>query len=192
LLGGFSFYTVYGNDSEEMIFSYYPKGGNFMYILVCIVNGSIASFIPFYIIANMEILENFASIKNWLYYEDQTTNRYKLALLRVAGTIVTGGCSMVSDDVTVVTGFAGSVFMPLISFLLPIIASNSIQWTELKQKEEYYAKKAEQRQFDTKWLKLQKTKKIKRIIWYIHDGLCFCVGIGLGVYGLYSSIVSVI
>jgi len=192
LLGGFSFYTVYGNDSEEMIFSYYPKGGNFMYILVCIVNGSIASFIPFYIIANMEILENFASIKNWLYYEDQTTNRYKLALLRVAGTIVTGGCSMVSDDVTVVTGFAGSVFMPLISFLLPIIASNSIQWTELKQKEEYYAKKAEQRQFDTKWLKLQKTKKIKRIIWYIHDGLCFCVGIGLGVYGLYSSIVKVI
>jgi len=80
ILGGFGFYTAYGNkNAEEVVFNYYPVGANFMYVLVCIVNAAIASFIPFYIIANMEILENFESIKNWLMYEDQTTNRWKLA-----------------------------------------------------------------------------------------------------------------
>ena len=80
MLGGFGFYTVYGDEAAQtVIFNYYPEGGNFMYVLVCIVNASIGSFIPFYIIANMEILENFESIKNWLYYEDQTTNRWKLS-----------------------------------------------------------------------------------------------------------------
>lgn len=113
ILGGIGFYTAYGNlKAEQVVFSYYPKGLNFMYVFVCIVNAAIASFIPFYIIANMEILESFESIKNWLMYEDQTTNRWKLASLRVAGTLVACGCSMISDNVQTVTGFVGAVFMP--------------------------------------------------------------------------------
>jgi hypothetical protein len=121
LLGGFGFYTIYGlENGKEIIFDYYPKGSNFMYVLVCIVNGSIGSFIPFYIIANMEVLEAFQSVKDWLKYEDNTTNRWKLMLLRVSGTLVACGASMISDNVTVVTGFAGAVFMPMISFLIPV------------------------------------------------------------------------
>jgi hypothetical protein len=107
-------------NGKEIIFDYYPKGSNFMYVLVCIVNGSIGSFIPFYIIANMEVLEAFQSVKDWLKYEDNTTNRWKLMLLRVSGTLVACGASMISDNVTVVTGFAGAVFMPMISFLIPV------------------------------------------------------------------------
>lgn len=105
-----------------MVFDYYPKGDNFMYILVCVLNGSIMLFIPFYIIATVETLENFKKIKTWMSYEDGTTNRFKLCLIRVLATILAMGLSMVSDDVSVVTGFAGSVFMPLISFLIPVIS----------------------------------------------------------------------
>ena len=181
MLGGFGYYTVYGNEAAQpMIFSYYPKGGNFMYVLVCIVNVSIGSFIPFYIIANMEILENFESIKNWLYYEDQTTNRWKLSVLRLAGTVVAMGCSMVSDDVEVVTGFAGAVFMPLISFLLPILAFQNRQWSQYSENMNEKKLVTPDETMGKKKLYKKKNKnpnKCSMILWSIHDGTIFVIGI---------------
>jgi len=189
LLGGFGFYTVYGNEkSKEIIFDYYPSGGNFMYILVCIVNASIGSFIPFYIIANMEVLENFDCIKNWLYYEDQTTNRWKLAVLRLGGTWIAAACSLVSDNVTIVTGFSGSVFMPLISFLLPIIATNNKQRNDLNDKKNSNQEKMLSIAKNKNYIQREKKKSCRRVMWMFHDFILFLFGVALGVYGIYNSI----
>ena len=86
---------------------------------------------------------------------------------------------MISDDVETVTGFAGAVFMPLISFLLPILAFQNRQWTQ------YYESMNEKKLLthdDGIKKKLYKKKnrifdKKSMILWAIHDGTIFVVGI---------------
>jgi hypothetical protein len=84
----------------------------------------------------------------------------------LSGTVLILGLTLLSNDVTVVTEFAGNLFNPIVSFLLPVM---------LVQGKAY-------------WI----DKKSRPFLWIMHDGFIFLFSIGMMVYGTYSQLSRII
>ena len=57
--------------------------------------------------------------------QDGNTSRFKLILIRAIGTVIIIAICLPTNDVSIVTEFAGNLFNPLVSFAIPIIMVHS-------------------------------------------------------------------
>lgn len=160
-------YMVYGNDTLKSAFYCYTWNHQpFFYICEVIFNLLLTPFMPFYIIAIFEPQEYFPSYKNMVSNADGTTSRVKQVTIRGMGTLIIVACCCLSNDTNMITEFAGNLFNPLVSFMIPLMMVHSKAFLI--------------------------DKKRKSIIQIIHDLLIFLFSVFMMCYGTYNQIYGMI
>jgi len=121
LVTGLSTYFIFGNDTKDSVFACYDrKNDMFFFILQTMFIFFLAPWMPLYIIALFEPFEYFEGYKDFLKNSSGQISRYKLVAVRATGTVVIVGLCMMSNNVNVLTEFAGNLVNPLCSFVIPI------------------------------------------------------------------------
>ena len=156
-------YLVYGNYTKKTSFYCYTWDNQpYFYICQVVFVVFLAPYMPFYIIGIFEPLEYFETYKKFLMNREGEVSRYKLVFVRAVGTLVTVAFCMISDNVSLVTEFAGNLFNPLVSFTIPMFLIHAKAY----------------------WI----DKKRKSILRIIHDGAIFAFSVFMMGYGTYKQI----
>jgi len=77
-------------------------------------------FIPLYNISNTEYLENYRFFSLMLHYKNGEINRRRLLIFRWAVFLLTTSLALLTDKVEVVLNLVGSLFIPIISYHIPV------------------------------------------------------------------------
>lgn len=121
---------VYGNEHlDPVAFKIYTEDRKFMHNLGVVFAIVITLFLPLYNIANCELLEEFEIVKRFVKFNDPENpnsdekSRPKLLLFRLLIFVITISFALLTDKVEVVLNFSGAIFVPLISFYMPVLAN---------------------------------------------------------------------